>query len=190
LKDEISEESSSSWLKDDLRRNDLIYLFNLALEKYCRKRNMRHDRDHDRFVCLLKEGKDYSFTWRAETKHVERKVARRIVKDGELVFCIHYAAKLNFMFINDSLFLKIEPTKVFTSDGKKPIRKQMLAKLMSNYLSKEFNKSYLSSVRFWAKFLSKLDVKISIPIGNLKLEIGTRPASTHLPVGIAHEEVT
>jgi hypothetical protein len=189
-KDEVFEESSSVWLNDEVRRNDLIYLFNLALEKYCRKRNMRYDRDHDRFVCLLKDGKDYSFGWRAKTKYIERKVARRVCKDGQLVFCIHYAARMNFMYINESLFLKVEPTKVFTSDGFKPIRKGKLASLMSRYLSKEYNSLYLSSVRFWAKFLSRLDAKLSIPIGNQLIEIDTSPAGTHMQVGIAHEEVS
>jgi hypothetical protein len=189
-KNEIFEESSTVWLKDELKRNDLIYLFNLSLEKYCRKRNMRYDRDHDRYVCLLKDGKDYLFGWRAKLKYIERKVARRILKNGELVFCIHYAASLNFMYIDESLFLKIEPTKVFTSDGTKPIRKQMLAKLMSRYLSKEYNKSYMSSVRFWAKFLSKLDAKLTISIGSQHIEIDTNPVGTHIPVGIAREEAT
>jgi hypothetical protein len=69
------------------------------------------------------------------------------------------------MYIDKSLFLKIEPTKVFTHDGFEPIRKEKLASLMSLYLSKEYNSAYLSSVRFWAKFLSKLDVEISIPVG-------------------------
>jgi hypothetical protein len=189
-KDEVLEESSSVWLNDEVRRNDLVYLFNLALEKYCRKRNMRYDRNHDRYVCLLKDGKDYSFGWRAKTKYIERKVARRVCKDGQLVFCIHYAAKINFMYINESLFLKMEPTKVFTSDGFKPIRKEKLASLMSRYLSKEYNSLYLSSVRFWTKFLSKLDAKLSIPIGNQLIEIDTNPADTHMQVGIAHEEIS
>lgn len=186
---EVSKEPSSVWLNDEIRRNDLIYLFNLALEKYCRKRNIRYDRNHDRFVCLLKDGKDYSFGWRAKTKHIERKVARRVSKDGQLVFCIHYAAKISFMYLNESLFLKIEPTKVFTSDGFKPIRKEKLASLMSRYLSKEYNSLYLSSVRFWARFLSKLDSKLSIPIENQQIEIDTNPAGTHMQVGIVREEV-
>jgi hypothetical protein len=97
---------------------------------------------------------------------------------------------MNFMYINESLFLKVEPTKVFTSDGFKPIRKGKLASLMSRYLSKEYNSLYLSSVRFWAKFLSRLDAKLSIPIGNQLIEIDTSPAGTHMQVGIAHEEVS
>jgi hypothetical protein len=92
------------------------------------------------------------------------------------------------MLVDSSLFLKIEPTKVFTYDGFKPIRKKKIASLMSRYLSKEYNSAYLSSVRFWAKFLSKLDVKISIPVGSQLIEIDTNPVGTQLPVGIADKE--
>lgn len=187
----VLEEQSSDWLSDELRRSDLIYLFNLAMEKYCRKRNMHYDRDHDRFICLLKEGKNYTFGWRAKTKYVERTVARRVCnKEGQLAFVIHYAAGLNFVYVDKLLFLKIEPTKIFTSDGSRPIRKEKLASLMSRYLSKEYNSSYLSSVRFWAKFLSKLDTKISIPVGSHSIEIDTSPASAQMSVGIAKEEIT
>lgn len=188
-RDKISEELTSDWLNSETRRNDVIYLFNLALEKYCRKRNMRYDRKHDRYFCLLKDGKDYLFGWRAKTRYIERKVARRVFnEEGQLVFCIHYAASLNFMYSDRSLLLRIEPTKVFTSDGLTPIRKEKLAKLMSRYLSKEYNSLYLSSVRFWAKFLSRLDTHISIPVGNQLIEIATNPAGTQMPVGIANEE--
>lgn len=187
-KDDIVEENSNNWFNDEVKRNDLVYLLNVALMKYCENRNMYYDGDHDRFVCLLKDGKDYSFGWHAGTKSIKRKVARRILKDGQLVFCIHYAAYLNFMLVDSSLFLKIEPTKVFTYDGFKPIRKKKIASLMSRYLSKEYNSAYLSSVRFWAKFLSKLDVKISIPVGSQLIEIDTNPVGTQLPVGIADKE--
>ena len=188
-KREVTEENTSELLKNEDSRNDIIYLLNLAMEKYCRKRNMRYDRDHDRFICLLKEGKNYVFGWRAKTKYVERRVARAFCKEGQVVFCVHYAASLNFMYINEALFLKIEPTKVFTSDGIKPIRKEKLASLMSRYLSKEYNSSYLSSVRFWAKFLSKLDTKLCVPFGNNTIEIDTNPAGTLMLVGISEDGV-
>jgi len=190
-KDQIIEEQSLEWLQDDVKRNDLVYLFNIALEKYCRKRGMYCDKDHDRFVCLLDDGKDNVFGWRAKTKRVERRVARKVCgKDGKLLFCIHYASSLKFIVIDNRLFLKIEPTKTFTSDGFNPIRIEKLASLMSRYLSKEYNSAYLSLVRFWAKYLSRLDVKIAIPAGNQVIEIDTAPVGALMPVGITNEKVT
>lgn len=190
-KNYILEEQTLDWLSDDVKKNDLIYLFNIALEKYCRKRGMYYDKDHDRFVCLLKDGKDNVFGWRAGSKYIKRRVARRVYgKNGRLLFCIHYAASLNFMVIDKTLFLKIEPTKTFTSNGLDPIRIEKLASLMGRYLSKEYNSAYLSSVRFWAKYLSRLDVKISIPAGHQLIEINAVPIGSRMPVGIVNEKVT
>lgn len=189
-KKQITEEQSLEWLRNDAKRNDLVYLFNIALEKYCRKRGMYFDKDHDRFVCLLDNGKDRVFEWRAKTKRVERRVARKVSgKDGKLLFCIHYASSLKFIVIDNRLFLKIEPTRIFTSDGFNPIRVERLASLMSRYLSKEYNSVYLNLVRFWAKYLSKLDVKIIVPAGNQVIEVDTAPAGAMIPVGIASEKV-
>lgn len=186
----VLEELTSDWIQDDVKKNDLIYLFNIALEKYCRKRGMYYDKSHDRFVCLLENDKDRVFEWRAGSKFVKRRVARRVCgKDGRIIFCIHYASRLNFTLIDGNLFLKIEPTKTFTTDGFHPIRLEKLASLMSRYLSKEYNTAYLSSVRFWAKYLSKLDAKILIPAGNPTIEISTTPVGTNLPFGIASEKV-
>ena len=188
-KDEVVEEQSSEWYKDPDRRNDLIYLFNLALQKFCKKRGMDYDKKHDRFVCLLKDGKDNTFTWKTESRFVKRKIAKRVFNEkGDILFCTHYAASLRFMAIDEKLFLKIEPTKTFTSDGYKPIRINKLASLMSRYLSKEYNSLYLNHVRFWAKYLSKLDVKISVPAGEQVLEVSTSPIATSIHVGIADEK--
>lgn len=188
---QVTEDQSSEWFHDSVKRNDLIYLLNLVLEKYCtRKRDMYYDRYHDRFVCLLQDGKDNIFRWRAGSKHVQRRLARRVCgKDRNLLFCIHYAASLKFISINGGLFLKIEPTKTFTSDGFNPIRIERLASLMGRYLSKEYNSAYLSLVRFWAKYLSRLDVDIRIPAGEGVVRIDTNPCGALVTVGIATEKV-
>jgi hypothetical protein len=152
---------------------------------------MYYDRAHDRFVCLLQDGRNNVFGWRAGTKRIQRRVARKVSgKDGKLLFCIHYAASLKFISINGGLFLKIEPTKTFTSDGFNTIRVERLASLMSRYLSKEYNSAYLSLVRFWAKYLSQLDVEIRLSAGESVIRIDTNPTEASTAVGIATEKVT
>jgi hypothetical protein len=188
-KRDVTEEYASNWLQNDYKRNDIIYLLNLTIQKYCEKRKMIYDKRHDRFVCLLDNGKDSVFTWRAGTRYVTRRIAKRVFSSqNELIFCVHYAARLNFLYLNRSLFLRIDPTKVFTEDGVNPINRDELAKLMSLYLSKEWNNLYLNSVRFWAKLLSRLDMNIHIPAEKQTIEISTSPYSTKMPVGYNKKE--
>lgn len=92
------------------------------------------------------------------------------------------------MLLDNNIFLKIEPTMTFTYDGYRSIRSSKLATLISRYLSKQYNTDYLSLVRFWGKFLSKLDVTISIPVGAEAIEIDSRPIETPVSVGIAKEK--
>ena len=91
------------------------------------------------------------------------------------------------MFIDDDIYLKISPTITFTYDGNKPIRSRKLASLMSRYLSKQFNSQYFDLVRFWGKFLSRLDKTISIPMGRESLEIEAEPIGTLIDVGIKND---
>jgi hypothetical protein len=188
---DIVEEQTSEWIQKSDKRNDLIRLFNLALREYCRDRGMYYDKEHRRFVCLLKNGRDNVFTWRAGSKLARRTVAKLVYgKKGDLLYCRHYAANLRFMFIDDNIFLKIEPTITFTQDGYRPFHLDKLASLMSHWLPRQYNNSYLLLVRFWAKYLSKLDVVISIPAGEQRIEVVVTPMTTQMNVGITKETVS
>ena len=183
--DQIAEEKVTDWIQDSTKRNDLMRLFNLALRRYCESRELYYVKRHRRFVCPLKEGRTRSFTWRPGTKVVRRKLATCIKgKEGKILFCKHHAASLRFVFLDDDILLKISPTMTFTYDGHRPIRSPKLASLMSRYLSKQYNSQYLSLVRLWAKFLSKLDIVISIPAGKESIEIESEPVTVPVDVGI------
>jgi hypothetical protein len=189
--DSIGEEQVSDWLQNGDKRKDLIRLMNLTLKQYCvDARDLAYDRKHRRFVCTLKDGKDNIFRWRPRTKTVTREVANRVYeKNGELLYCKHYSASLRFIFIGNNIFLKIEPTFTFTKDGYNPFRSEKLASLMSRWISKQYNKAYLNYVRFWAIYLSKRDIVISIPAGTQKVEVATTPMITRINIGIAKEIV-
>ena len=186
----ILEERVSEWISESDKRNDLIRLFNFLLREFCLNRGMYYDKNHRRFVCLLKDGKNNTFMWRARSKFVRRTVAKYVYgKEGDLLYCRHYAASLRFMFIDDDIFLKIEPTITFTRDGYHSFRLGKLASLMSRWLPRQYNSSYLLLVRFWAKYLSRLDVVISIPAGEQRIEVAATPAIARMNVGIAQEIV-
>jgi len=186
----ILEETTSEWIRKGVKRNDLIRLLNLTLRAYCRERGISYDKKHRRYVCLLKDGKDNVFSWRAGSKFVQRTIAKKVYdKQGNLLYCRHYAADLRFMFLDNNIFLKIEPTITFTTDGYHPFRLDKLASLMSRWLPKQYNSTYLLLVRFWAKYLSRLDVTTSISAGGQKIEIATTPMAVPIEIGIAKETI-
>lgn len=189
--EDVVEENVVDWMENISKRNDLIRLFNLALRIYCRKRNMYYDKKHKRYFCLLKEnGRNNVFSWRVGEKRVKRTIAKKYCdKKGRILYCRHYAAILRFMFIDDQIFLKIEPTIVFTTDGIHLLRSDKVSSLISKWLPRQYNDSYLKMVKFWAKYLSKLDVIISIPAGEHKIEVQATPMTIPIDVGIREEQL-
>lgn len=188
-KKEISKEKVVDWTEDSIKRNDLIFLFNFGLKKYCENRGLYFDKKHHRFICLLDNESTNFFGWKPHEKFDYREIAKLVKgRNGQILYCKHYAADMSFMFLDEEVFLKIEPTMVFTYDGHRPIRSSKLASLMSRYLSKQYNSEHLDLVRFWGKFLSKLDLTISIPIGKETIEIDSNPTEVITNVETAKEE--
>lgn len=185
----IAEEKVTNWIQDEEKRNDLVFLFNSGIRSYCESRGLYFDKEHSRFVCLLNDGRTRTFAWRRETKWGDRELAACIKgRDGTILYCRHYAVDLSVMLLDDNLFLKIAPTLVFTYDGYRAIHSEKLALLMSRYLSKQYNSSYIDIVRFWGKFLSKLDANITIPVGKERIEISSSPFEISTKVGIPPEK--
>jgi len=179
--DIIFQINTEDWLKKDVYKNDLIYLMNLSLEKYCIKRGMNYNYKRKRYICQLRDGEDNVFEWRSGSRYSKRAVAKLVYsKSGELLYCRHYAAALRFMFLGDSLLLRIEPTITFTKDGYAPVGPRRLHSLMRRWIPKQYNSAYLLLVRFWAKYLSRLSVVISIPSGNQTIEVSAIPMITKL----------
>jgi len=189
---EIIGKSVEEWMEKEDKKRDLIRLLNLSIRKYLLDRpNIWYDRKHRRFVCLLKDEKDNYFSWRPKEKFSRRVLAKRVYgKNRRLLYCMHQSADLRFMSIDDEIFLKIEPTFTFTQDGYKPFRSERLASLMSRWIPKEFNELYLNHALFWAKYLSKLDNVITIPVGEERIVIDTSPVITRMSVGILAEKET
>jgi len=188
-KNNIHEEKVDEWIENNDTRNDLIRLLNLSLRVFLLERHyIKYDKRHRRFICLLKDGRSHYFRWRARERFSSKALAKEVYgKDGQLLYCMHQAASLRFIFIDDKVFLKIEPTVVFTKDGHKPFRYERLASLMSRWIPRQYNESYLNLVRFWAKYLSKLDTVITISAGDQRIVIDTQPAMTKIMVGISKE---
>ena len=191
-RNQIYEESTSEWIKSEEKRRDLIRLLNLSLRIHCTKRLkwLSYDKKHKRFIFQLKNGKENVFRWRAGERFADRCVAKPYIdkRSGKISFCRHYAAKINFMFLNGDLFLKIEPTVVFTRDGVNPLRSEKVAYYLSRWLAKQYNEQYLRLVRLWAKYLSRREVTITINVGEQRIIIDTIPVRAKTNFGIKEED--
>jgi len=88
------------------------------------------------------------------------------------------------MKIDDEFFLQLVPRWTFTVDGRNPMTGKDVTIFSTKWTTKEHNLSVFYHVRFWSNLLSKSSDKISIRLGNEKLDVDITPAVIELPVGL------
>lgn len=181
----IEKESSKKWISDSVKRNWLIELFNRALKGHCWDLNLIYDRDHGRFFFPPLGGKDRTETWntgkRKSTRHITTRHTKG--KSGQ-VFWSHQSLRAKFVNIDDEIFLQLTPGWTFTFDGEHPLSGREVGIFSTKWTTKEHNPSVFYHVRFWSNLLSKRSSKISVRLGNEKLEVDTTPAVIEIPIGI------
>lgn len=177
------------WLADRDKRNWLVDLLNQAIRKYCRGDLGLYAYKNEKKFFFPSDGPNNRIIrWKPSTRVVSRTVAKAVRRaDGAVSFWYHHAASLVFIFIGDTIYLKIEPGLVFTDDGRHPILSRRIGPLTTRWQRREYNKAYLNHVRFWIQFLSKERERILIQTGADDIEISTRTVDAELSVGIADD---
>ena len=182
----MSEVKTESWFLSQDTRNWLVDLLNQAIRKYSRRDlSLFEYKKERRFYFPPRGTRENIFQWNPGPRLFERTVAKAVQRTDESVnFWVHHAAKLNFIFVGDTLCLKIEPGFVFTENGRKPIMSSRIGPLTTKWMKREYNAVYLNHIRFWASYLSKHSDKISIGTGKQSIEISTTPINAAIGAGI------
>lgn len=187
-KDNVTEEKTSQWMNDDDKRRDLIRLLNMSLRLHILQRpNITYRKKRKQFVHLLNNGKDNIFDWRTRKgRKASRALAMHVYskQTGRLLYCWHNSASIRFIVLDGSLFSKIEPTFAFTRDGYAPVARERIPSLMSKRAPMQYNNAYRDTVRLWAKWLSKRDIEVSIPVGEQRIVVDTSSARVKTRIGI------
>jgi len=181
----IEKESSKTWISDSIKRNWLVELFNRALQGHCWDLNLIYDRDHGRYFFPPLGGSNRTETWNTGKRKATRHITTRHTKGkSEQVFWSHQALRAKFVNIDDEFFLQLTPGWTFTFDGEHPLTGREVGIFSTKWTTKEHNPSVFYHVRFWSNLLAKSSSKISIRLGNEKLDVDITPAVIELPVGI------
>ena len=161
-------------------------LFNTCLKTYLRQKRVFKD-DKGRFffapnedgtdrICKMPYGKP-------------RTVAAK-KGDAQNPFWVHYAAKIRFRRIGESLFLSIEPIFLFTTDGTLSVKGKNAGKLSLQWGGKQQNPDILRNLLFWGAVLANIKGEIAICTGNLKtIMVDSMPATSRMENGIAFDTI-
>jgi uncharacterized protein DUF4365 len=159
------------WMDDDSRELWLVELLNSCLQKHCARLGLIYDRDHKRFYCVPRDGKEWSFTYPSVQNMASRRPTFQSISrtTGEVRFWIHQSVRLKFERVGPYWFLKVMPGYVFTHDGQKFLASEEVGRVATGKKSRERNLVVLRHLLFWREFLSPGDGVITVFPGSQKL---------------------
>lgn len=172
--------------EEDLRRL-LISLMNMSLARHIDRCGLVIDQaKRHRYFFPSKNGEPRTITWKPLRKRASRTVAKPVVREGNTLFWRHLGAYLQFIYLADSLYLKISPTWVISDDGCTASGGPDIGKRVSRWTNPERNLHVLYHVRFWTSILrDRRPGLISIRTGDQSIEVATVPAAIQQSYGIS-----
>jgi hypothetical protein len=91
---------------------------------------------------------------------------------------------MRFCRIGERVFLQVEPTYLFTSDGEVPMEGQSTGRLSLMWGGRQKNVDILRNFVFWSKAMASSGRTIRIESGGQPIVVSAVPATTKMNVGI------
>ncbi len=183
----VAQAGVAEWIVRADRWRWFVELLNDTLRRHLWKQGIGFDKDHDRYYFLPQgtpTGKVF-LRWGAGAK----RWVVRAPDPGRGGKWIHQAARLRFETLGDRLYLAIEPSWVFTTDGKIPVAKETVGPLTMKWSGKERNGAILRHVLMWSDVMTSGKREAVLEAGDQKLIIGRLPATVQAPIGIVDDRV-
>lgn len=184
---DIQRHAVTRWLNDPVRWRWFITLLNRSLKNYTGKLAIRKDKKGRYFFRPNRDGT--TRVWQNGSDRKREVAAMKVNEETGEAFWVHQSAWLRFQTLGDSLFLCIEPSYVFTDDGKSPMEGPSVGPLTIAWGGKERNAAILRHVVFWARTLGKGQAKIEIPTGADSILISGIPAVTRTTFGVDFDHI-
>jgi hypothetical protein len=102
---------------------------------------------------------------------------------------VHQAARLRFETLGAGLYLSIDPTYVFTTDGVSLVPREFAGPLAMQWGGKERNGTILRHVLMWSDVLAKGQREGVVATGDQVTIIGRTPTAVDVPIGLSDDHV-
>jgi hypothetical protein len=168
-----AQELLGAWLGDHGRSGLAIDLLNRFLRYHSWKRGMRFDERHRLFY--FTRSKPKKLWWETGGKLLQREVTAPHMKWNQIEEGVaaefqcgwkHEAVRAEFTFINDGLFLQMEPAWFLTElDGKTPATTQSVGPANPDESLEQTNRRMLQTLQFWSGIFAKGHRELRIDTG-------------------------
>jgi hypothetical protein len=155
------------WMKDEEGRHRYVELLNRCLSQHLFERKIGRD-EKGRFYfwpAVDASGERLTRKFTLGDGKQREVAARKLNPQDGTYFWVHYAARIRFELLDSSFFILIEPTYIFTSDGRQSLDGKTAGKLSIQWSGKQQNPDVLRAVLFWARVLADGKSRVQIPAG-------------------------
>lgn len=186
-KSNILKENSRDWLLSPIKRQWLITLLNKSLSSHLYHLAIKRD---DRGRYFFRPNRDGSSRiWKTPGSRDREVATKKIVPDSNDSFWVHHAAYIKFRQLGDRLFIVVEPTYLFTTDGNSPFDGRKMGRMVMMWGGRERNPSVLRNLLFWGRIISKGCDQVEIHTGGESILASSIPASALMNVGIEGDSI-
>lgn len=177
-----------AWRKDRDQARLLTQLFDSAVVRKGASIGLEFDWGRRRFFYPLLAGETKrEEAWAGITKHASRQVAvRRYLGSLKREVVIHSSVRTDFLWIGDTLHLRLEPGFLISDDGRHPLQGQKQGSVLTSLESwlSSHNAGYLRNVLFWSSRFQDPDGAIRL---GPDLEFSGKPVETRIRAGIRED---
>ena len=171
------------WRGDADRWHWVIEMLNQAL-RYHLWPEVGFQPEKRRFLFRRQGDQSVKLKWGAGTK---RTVVRAPESTGG--YWVHQAARIRFETLGAGLYLSVEPTYVFTTDGVTLVPRESAGPLAMQWGGKERNGTILRHVLMWSDVLAKGQREAIVKTGDQVAVIGRTPTAVEVPIGLSDDHV-
>lgn len=182
----IERVSAREWRDREDRWPWVIELLNRTLQQDLYRAGIRFDVKHRRFYFASNGDKKVRLRW-----GIGR--SRSVVRPpdpGKGGYWVHHAARLSFESFGNDLYLAIDPTWVFTKDGRMPVPRDAVPNLAARWGGRERNGAILRNILLWADVITQGRARRRLPCGAQSLRIERIPRTVEVPVGLRSDHTT
>ncbi len=184
----LASDSVGTWRNDPDQARLLMQLFDSAVVRKGASLGLEFDWERRRFFYPLSPGETKrDETWAGITKRASRQVAvRRYLGSLKREVVIHSSVRTDFLWIGDTLHLRLEPGFLLSDDGRHPLRGQKHGSVLTSLESwlSSHNAGYLRNVLFWSSRFQDMDGMIRL---GPDFEFKGKPVETHIRAGIRED---
>lgn len=164
----------------------IVELLNRMFERHMQAEGTEvHHRKQRVWFHLNPDGSDRVIEYKARMRTATRTVARGRKVDSRWAYFEHHAMAWSFIRIEDEWLLTVNPTWVFTRDGRGKLEsRRRTTQLSTRKMANERNQAVLNHVFFWAWAICADNERAALDDGSESVWIARSPVSRH-EIGVA-----